>query len=44
MAEIRLKLSKLTEHVNLHLDVPLMKKRAIRKVASVPPVTVSVCV
>lgn len=37
MAEIRIKLSKLSERVNLHLDVPLMKRRVVRKVASVPP-------
>ena len=41
MAEIRIKLSKLSERVNLHLDVPLMKRRVVRKVASVPPLMVS---
>ena len=42
MAEIREKLIKVTKKVNLQIDVPLMKKRDIRKVASVPPVAVSI--
>ena len=42
MAEIRVKLLKLSERVNIHLDVPLMKRR-VRKIASVPPLKVSGC-
>ena len=41
MAEVREKLSRLAERINLHLDVPLMKKRVMRKTASVPIAAVS---
>ena len=41
MEEIRIKLLKLSERVNLNLNVPLMKRRAVRKTVSVPRAAVS---